>query len=656
MGASWRLLNYVVQTLPVASSAKILTERSIIAILSQTLEEAHNTDGNFEAASKKQGLEASPGEEGSSKKSKKRRRSGELIAVSSENNGPQLSILMDISAAITTLADKTNASFLFETSAEHMKTVLRTTGEESAKILGFWIALSSTHLAHTDASLSTWLLPFIKIWELRSTGSGDLMHFSLHCTQHLLKLLGQVKQEESTLSQWVPDLEQLVARNIILPAKAAISENPDSDVLSTSTRLSVIQDSLNASILFDVAIVSLASQATHKRRPEDNVWLQVVFTTLKDAMPAQKADHNGKAIQSMLESALNNKVEYELPVLHSIVSDYVFSGNTTNWKLLSTIIKLDGNTFLIPGGEKDLLQEVLTRITAVCIEPTWANSSKQVVFDVVVPLMKEFAKARDLSGFIRHWYAQLVAFEKLREEKGGDITPIFSAWEDDGIQAELKRLLEPSLNVQQIKQILDWLATQVSQSSNSVCVILEAISGSVSRQEVVDAVGLRLYHIMFDNGSSEKLTERYKWRSWRILSRSLYWLGPADIENISKLWEDRWMPFDRFEGKIGNAALLKTTANDTVGLDNLELLRFACVAFGIASQGSRMNSLAKEYMLNLFHRLAQDVKTFLKSLRSTQDLGKEICGSAQNTLDRGIGWMMWAIVLCVFVENPKVPQ
>jgi hypothetical protein len=41
-------------------------------------------------------------------------------------------------------------------------------------------------------------------------------------------------------------------------------------------------------------------------------------------------------------------------------------------------------------------------------------------------------------------------------------------------------------------------------------------------------------------------------------------------------------------------------------------------------------------------------------LRGDQELGEEICGSTLNTLFRGIGWMLWSCVHCVFVENAKV--
>ena len=368
----------------------------------------------------------------------------------------------------------------------------------------------------------------------------------------------------------------------MIPAKAAKAADPESDLLNVLTRVSVIQDSANASLLFNVAIRSLQRTGLQRRRPQDNAWIQTVFIVLKDAMPPQRAEANRKAIQRMLESAIVHVVAFDLPLLRSVVLEYALSEGVTDWELLSTIIKLDANTFLILGEEKDLLKEVLGRITAAAIEPTWAGIYGEVVHNVTIPLMKEFAKARDLSGFIRHWYAQLVRFEKLRKDARLFSMPLFSAWEDDTLQLELSKLLEPSLTVQQIDQLLDWLSSEVKTNPDIVCVILEAIGGSITREDVIDDVGLRLYDIMFDDGTSNELNGRYHWRSWRILSRMMVWIEDDEREELSKHWLENKKPFDTLAAKGGSNGLLEMVAGNTAELEILEVLRFLCAAWSSA--------------------------------------------------------------------------
>lgn len=354
----------------------------------------------------------------------------------------------------------------------------------------------------------------------------------------------------------------------------------------------------------------------------------------------------------MLQSAVTYKVGFELPTLRAVTSEYALPEATTNWELLHTLVLLDANVFLIQDNERDLLQEVLTRITTASIDPAWIEISKQVVSDVVLPLMSESANARDLSGFIRHWYAELVEIEKLRKEKDSSIS-IYSAWEDDALQMQLGKLFEPSLTLRQITEILDFLEEEADKSPDAVCVLVEAIAGAITREEVVDTVQLRLYHIIFDNRRSKKLDKRYRWRSWRILSRTLSWSSNSQIEELAALWEGGKKPFDKFTGKSSVKGLLDLRDGVNADLEALEELRTACAAWDKAEEWSPLMKLAKTTLLNFLKGLACDVKSLLRDLRGEKQLGEEVCGVELNTQFRGAGWMMWSFARAVFVEYPK---
>lgn len=657
---AWRLLCHTLRAIPVITAARILQERKFVSILRQTLEEAQSAQDTVP----KIGIKASsdsPEDETASKVSRKRKRSGELIQNATSGVHGLGDLLGAIYAVIASMPLSTEASlgvgdrgrsaaFIIES----MRSVLRITAEEVGKILGSWLSLSRKLLGSEVLQLvgNKWLSQFIQIWELHTTGTEDLMQFSLFCSQPLISLLQAVKSGGVSNKDWVPVLEELVARNIMLPAKAAKADNPESDLLGILTRISVIEDSANAPLLFEIAIRSIQPHGSRRRRPEDETWLQTVFNTLVAAMLPKRYVQNSKAIRCMLQSAIDHKVGFELPTLRSVTSTYALSEGSTNWELLHTIITLDANVFLIPDGEKNLLQKVLTRITTASVEPSWVEIARQVVEDVALPLLNESAKARDLSGFIRHWYAELVEFERLRREKESSIA-IFSAWEDDALQLQLSKLLEPSLTLRQITEILDFLEARVAETPNAVCVILEAIAGSISRAEFVDAVGLRLYHLMFDGDRSEELDERYKWRSWRILSRTLSWATNSEIEKFTEPWENKAKPFDALSGSIGTAGLLRVGNGNKVRLEALELLRSGCAAWERAEEWSPLRNLAKASMLDFLQCLARDVKSLLRDLQSSQSLGEEVCGSILNTQYRGIGWIVWSFVKCVFVHYPR---
>jgi nucleolar pre-ribosomal-associated protein 2 len=658
MPSSWRLLCYLLLILPRATAARALIDKQFMSILRQTLEEAGKVRVDVVMAEASSIFDSGSKEEQKPKKStKKRNHDGELVGNSSPGNDLAdfieaiLSVVDVMIQSRKSITDEEGKNFAF--AAEYMKTLIRTNAKEAAIILGSWLSLCQTAfeneaLARKD--LKNWLAPFVEIWNSHMTEEHSLMQFSLHCTQSVLSLLRAAKTGRHPKLDWAPELEALISRNIMNPAKIEKWEQPDSDLLSTLTKVSVIQDTANAPRLFEVAIRSIQPHGSRRRRPNDDTWLQTVFKTLKDAMPPQKASRNGKDIGAMLQCAIDHKLGLDLSDLRAITSEYSLPEGREDWGLLAIVIKLDANVFLIPNGEKDLLQTLLDRITKTSIDDTRPEVSDQVVSEVLVPLMGEFAKARDLSGFLKHWLTQLVEFDKLRKD-AMRFSMDFGAWEDDALQEQLRKLLEASLTLHQINQILDWLSTEVAEHPDAVCVLLEAIAGSINHEEVVDAIGLRFYHIMFDSGVSDKLDGRTKWRSWRILSQSLGWLMAPNIDELSRLWQQSAKPFKSLSSRA-----ISNVIGNTSKLERLEIRRFICAAWNFAGKNSQMETSCKPFALNVLRQLAQDIRPLPAELRSGEDLGNEACDSAHKTLEPGFGWTTWSSAKLVFVEYSKILQ
>ncbi len=86
----------------------------------------------------------------------------------------------------------------------------------------------------------------------------------------------------------------------------------------------------------------------------------------------------------------------DLSNLRTITAEYGIYENGEDWHLLATIIELDANVFLIPNENDNLLEQLLKRITMVSLQASWSQISDQVVLEVLIPLMREFANARDL--------------------------------------------------------------------------------------------------------------------------------------------------------------------------------------------------------------------------------------------------------------------
>lgn len=636
-----------------------------MTILRQTLDETLKRTKGKEATDANTILQSSPEQKKqSSKKSKKRKRSPELISDADGTNGGLFPLLESIHATLHFVVQSTSpaagvsdqettGSFL----AEYMKTATRTSAQESAEILGLWLSLSTELLNTRENSIkdiASWIPPFIEIWQVRAADESGLVLFSLHTTQSLLQLLRAVKRQQLAVPNLKAQLEQLIARNIMIPARSANAEDNHSVMLETLTRIPVIQETDNAPLLFDVAIRSIQSHGSRWRRPQDDAWLQTVFITLHSAFVPQRHEANSKALCSMLRSAIKFKVDLDLPTLSKITSQYALTDDRPDWTLLAELIQLDANIFLIPDAELDLLNKLLTGITKSSLEKDWTDIADQIVLDVCVPLMAEFSKARDLSGFIRHWYAQLVEFEKLRKESRLFSMETFSAWEDDALQGELGKLLEPSLTAQQTTQLLDWLTSEADEHPNAVSVILQAISGSISQEEFVDTVNISLCGIMFKDGRWGKLDVRYSWRCWRIVSQSLQWLMRPHIDELFSLLEEQAKPFKALMSKASSATLLDIYGGNTVSLDGLEMLRCGCALWSSVEIGNQSEGTLRSMMFRFIMLLYRDIKAFPQDLLGDTDLGQTVCGSRQNTLYRDIGWTVWSLVRCIFVEYPKV--
>ncbi|CAG8960652.1 hypothetical protein HYFRA_00013530 [Hymenoscyphus fraxineus] len=640
---SWLILGHLLRNIPLPVAARLLIERKFTNILRQTLDEAEKRSKEVSALSTKTDDPVSEPK----KSSKKRKRTPPLTEASDTSSNTlilQLQAIHGVLAFIVASAEPvvrlSEESHDLAFTAEYMKTTIRTTAEEAAIIFGLWLSLSSlmTKSSIPESQFESWISPFIQLWQARSSTENDLTLFSIHCTKPLLQLLGQ--------KSWKEQLELVVARNIIIPARSDYTGTLEATLLNSLTKISIIQDSANAPILFDIATRSIQTNGSRRRKPQDDIWLQTAFVSFREAFPPKRHDANCKALGMMLQTAIKYKININLPVLRKAASEFALPEGRDNWELVADFLKLDGNVFLIPDPEDDLLDKLLSRITAISLEKEWEFLGDQIVLDVLIPLMDEFARARDLTGFLRHWFAQLVSFEKLR--KNGSLLERFSAWEDDALQEQLSKLFEVSLTPYQITQIFDWLSSEVETNPDAVCVLLQAISGSISKEELVDEIQLRPYHIMFDNGISDKLDGRYKWRSLSIISQTLEWAVGPSIDEIGLLCTDLAKPFDSlFKERISSSI------KETVGFEDLEALRCVCALWTAAETGTGLEQSLKNTMLNHLASLARTLEAFPQQLRGSESNSIKVCGVRQNTLYRGIGWGVWSLVRCVFVEYPK---
>jgi nucleolar pre-ribosomal-associated protein 2 len=651
---AWRLLCWLVRGVPVWGVARALNERKFGAIVRQSLEEAVARRRRLSipvlaavpdiVSDSTETIQSSPVREKDGE-SKTARGDYEMVEEQHEIPGSMerdTELTKAIHGAIecvvrfsipNTLDGEERSGETF--AVEYMKAVIRTTNDEAAKILGAWLELCIT--PGTDPRIGSWLLPFIEIWSSHIVGANDTVVFANHCLRPLLVLLSRVDQ----YPLWKSMLEQLLARYFIIPAKAAYVTSKNTDLLSILVGESVSIEPLFAPILFDVAIRSLQPSGTRLRPQQDAAWLVAIFTALGDAIRASISTNKSLAVRQMLQSCLDYQVRLDLVSLRGLVLEFALLEPETDWHILAITIRLDSNVFLITKNSEQALTELLDRITLASLKPLWLDNVIRIVDDVLVPLMGEFAKARDLAGFVHHWY------EKANELQLSKPSEYFHAWEDEALQVKMRDIMEVSMTTQQIVEVFQWTRGKIEECPNAAFVILDAISGAVTRDETINAVTLEYWKVIQSNSNYLWRKERFSQRLWRIANRVARWHS----SNYDYETSDEWA----LEREVFCELLGKCISPPAQGTEQLRCgCRWWTEFADSCDSGSGIEISSWLENIILFDVVGSCIK-LLKGLKTDPTvLGDERWGDRTIKIEKGTGWSACTLANMVLVEYPRV--
>ena len=397
----------------------------------------------------------------------------------------------------------------------------------------------------------------------------------------LLSACHDRRRKHLAVDSTIAVLEQLLARHIVLPSRSSFLTATEHGVARpdvTGITL-VLIDALDPSddqygrertpkagsqsdervlstvpLLFEIAIRCVPRESPRKRITE-GPWLEGLFLYLMHKLhlpvfsetPVTMSQQSFQILEQVLQTAIDRGVSLDTSILREIVK--CFSGllgsrkEPCQWSLIGKILELDANVFLIPvevdavspASPRGLLGTLFTRITQTgCNIPLTVSDDYDFLRDsIVLPLLREFAKARDLSGFLDLWRAELKAHEELRLEMDRRLAeprpprPI-SIWEDMELTSELKNLLESSLTPGQIDKALSLMSSDFQTSlegGGDYCskayasvVVIEAVFGAIQREETADLVSGTVTKLAFVITSyldpCSKWPAIHRWRLW----------------------------------------------------------------------------------------------------------------------------------------------
>jgi nucleolar pre-ribosomal-associated protein 2 len=377
-------------------------------------------------------------------------------------------------------------------------------------------------------------------------------------------------------------------------------------------------------ILFDIAVRSLPASDIRKRQAEQ-VWLDALFISLahvlcprlpqltptgvvQQIVSASSESRNFESLEDLMNVVLTRKVRISLPVLEYLLFAVVELGEqSTPWTLLAKIARVDVNVLIPNTGlsrSGDLLNKVLERIEADTIS---AVTCALVRDDLVLPLMRGFARSRDLDKFLAIWQRSLGDAIRARYTTRADpeATPAVLAWEDDEIFDEFKALLPihapPTMGQRLLAGLLEPLSTLGEKTGPTADVFAGLAIFSALLEHHLDQgtpINLdkkQLASILDAVMSALPRKSDYQGQRWRLWKNTRLVVGLVGIDNVQPDLERLLQPDHHF---VSFSELGQLGLNDDsrkMAFKFLECLECFLVLVESAMQSSRFSkALADE--------------------------------------------------------------
>ncbi|KAJ6091279.1 hypothetical protein N7467_003248 [Penicillium canescens] len=425
----------------------------------------------------------------------------------------------------------------------------------------------------------------VELWESRSYRQDDTDNkssnefFARHCFAHALRLqicLRSAKLDTDECAQLLHAIERIIALHVLLPARAAFFERggsgidyskdepdwspvkPVTDTFKPIIReFPVAKEDKSTSEpcgnpwrsvellpeLFDNAVRAVPRDV-FRRQTHEAPWLETLFVAVAElafstAKEEDFATFDSKfvaVLEQLLQVALDRNVGLSL---HTILAHANYTGlyeeglKKVQWNVTALFISLGVDVFLPNSGLRDsrkLLDALLAKIQLQWREngtgkPEVYNTIKT---NVVLPLLRGFAAARDLPNFMEVWHNQLVAVEEARQDNSN--LSLFSVWEDDDLSDAYAELMRTSLTESHVAAQMRTAASETKADNGKIAdnpqsyakfVIVEAsFRGRISPFPESDKILTSLLETVTSTLSSKQALH-WRWRLWRLV-RNLF--------------------------------------------------------------------------------------------------------------------------------------
>ncbi|KAF4979482.1 hypothetical protein FZEAL_4341 [Fusarium zealandicum] len=514
---TWMILECVFQRIPLFSLAKSLADRRFIAVLQQTLKDI-----------------SQPANDSSSTLSKRKRPSTKNFALNdlTDNEGCLMAgdaIFSALRILLGRLDSTAARSSHDKIGAEHIRSLFCTPATEAAPFASLSLKLCDIAVSsdgEQDKGWQYWIETISSIWDLHLQGTDDVQEVATHLFPPSAAILNKLEgisgsqkavTRESLRTRWTTDIQNLMHRNLILPARATFISRQDMEPVTKALQASENEVDVAAPVLYFLASGVTDALGEGRLLKGNAEWMKRIFKAVEESLGAR--EDRDKLVQVVLERAADKSMPIDTDDLRSICRKYALQEESTNWRLVADLASCDPDVFQISEEGARLLEVICERSIATDLDQTEIASVSKIIHAIV----QGFRTTRDFSSFLKLWFQQLCKVEKQKSSPWLKVGK--GRYGDDSFEA----LIEKDMSPQQLLEVLEWSEGKKSHS-RTLCLFLDSIAQSIRGETYVDAVGSKLFDLVSQVKKSSSTLTALK---WGVVSKTLSWVAP---ESRSEIW------------------------------------------------------------------------------------------------------------------------
>ncbi|KAM7207347.1 nucleolar pre-ribosomal-associated protein 2 [Naviculisporaceae sp. PSN 640] len=534
---AWEIMCIVFDWIPLFSLAKALADRRFMVILQQTLKDISKpSGGDAETNGDVEMVDAD--EDRSFNLTSQRQKAGCLKSARAVLSALRVLITRCESIPITEPPSQ-------RMGAEHVKSLFYSSADDAMKLLVPIIVLCGLAAENCDqeeeeeesTGQESWMSTFTSLWELHLQGSEDALMVARDLSGFAANLLGKLTgiPEKRSLSisptvqqRWAQDLRLFLTRNMISPSRSASVQKESAQlgnqIILTAVEMSSAKFTTSFPILFDLISKTPRTLGGMTSKKDYETWVQSTFDALISDMKRHGAEAL-PAVETILEMAAEQDSPLSLPTLREVCKDYALKADGFAWKLLFSIIKLNPDVFLISSEGQELLDRILEKTRN---SESMSDEDFDKALQFVVLLAERYAKARDLSTFLKTWLRYLgVGETKVKLER---------LWARTELVEAVAGVLQESLNTKQLVDLIEWLSARTSpaESLGRIHILAAISSGVAGDEELIDATNMKIFSTAFQEKFSKKEPSAISVSRWLIAENAI---SRGTLEDADEVWD-----------------------------------------------------------------------------------------------------------------------